>query len=186
MVLRNTQSAYGSVARTLHWLVAALLLVQFPLGFIGADLPLGLDRLIILSRHKALGMTLLLLVLLRLLWRQANPAPALPPATSMIERRLARAVHLSFYVLLLLLPTLGWIGSSASNLSVSWFGWFVFPDLVATNPALAKLAKACHAALAWLLLAFIGLHVAAVLRHKFVHRDDVLARMLPWHGGSGK
>lgn len=180
MALRNTQATYGTVALALHWSVAALLLVQFPLGVLGADLPLGIDRLITLSRHKSLGMTLLALVLLRLAWRLANPAPAPPAGLPAREHHLARVAHLSFYVLLLLMPLLGWIGSSASNLTVSWFGWFTFPDLVGTDAGLAQLAKACHAWLAWLLLALITLHVVAALRHHFLLRDNVLQRMLPW------
>lgn len=185
MGLRNTHAGYGSVARALHWLMAALLLLQFPLGFIGSELPMGIDRLVTLSRHKSLGLTLLLLVVLRLLWRQTNPVPAVPAATPAMERRLARAGHIGFYVLLLALPLVGWIGSSASNLTISWFGWFVLPDLVGTDPGLAKLAKAAHAVLAWLLLALICVHVAAALRHHFLLHDDVLARMLPWRPRPG-
>lgn len=185
MALRNTQATYGAAARALHWIVAALLLVQFPLGVLGADLPLGIERLITLSRHKSLGMTLLALVLLRLAWRLADPPPALPAGITPRARRLARSAHLAFYVLLVLVPLLGWIGSSASNLTVSWFGWFTFPDLVGTDPGLAQLVKTCHAWLAWLLLALITVHVVAALRHHFVLHDDVLARMLPWARRTG-
>jgi cytochrome b561 len=179
MGVRNSRTGYGAIAQTLHWIVAVLLLAQFPLGFVGADLPVGLDRLITLSRHKALGMTLFALMAARLAWRLFDPPPPLPAQIPALERRLAGTMHLLLYGLLLALPMAGWIASSASNLTVSWFGWFTFPDLVDTDPALARSAKIAHRVMAWLLLACIVVHVAAALRHHFVRSDGVLARMLP-------
>jgi cytochrome b561 len=184
MGMRNTDSSYGYAAQALHWTIVLLVAVQFVLGVTGADLPIGMERLITLSRHKSLGMTILALMLVRLAWRLANPAPALPSAMPPLERRLARAAHWLFYGLLLALPVIGWISSSASNLTVSWFGLFTIPDLVDTDPGLAMLAKALHRVMAWTLLALIAVHAGAALRHHFVVRDNVLLRMLPWNSGS--
>jgi cytochrome b561 len=171
------------VTQALHWIIVILVAVQVFLGITGADLPIGMERLITLSRHKSLGMTIFALMLARLAWRLANPAPALPETIPLIERRLARAVHWTFYGLLLVMPVVGWISSSASNLTVSWFGLFTFPDLVGTDPELAKLAKAIHRSLARILLVLITLHAWAALRHHFVLKDNVLVRMLPWNPG---
>lgn len=179
MTLRNTSARYGAVSRWLHWVIVVLVAFQVVLGFTGADLPVGIERLITLARHKSLGMTILALMLARLAWRLANPVPNMPVLMPALERRLAMAAHWLFYGLLIALPVVGWIASSASNLTVSWFGWFTFPDLVDTNAGLAKQAKAVHAALAWGLLALIALHAGAALRHHFLLRDDVLLRMLP-------
>jgi len=178
--LRNTAERYGAVAQLLHWTIAALVLVQFALGVTAQDLPLGMERLIVLSRHKALGMTVFALVLLRLAWRQCSPAPPPPPADlHALPRRLAGATHGLLYALLLAMPVMGWISSSASNLTVTWFGLFAFPDLVAPHPGFAELAKEIHANLAWLLSAVVIVHVSAALWHHGVRRDDVLWRMLP-------
>ncbi len=186
MPLRNTDTRYGAVAQVLHWLIALLLIAQFSLGFMAHDLPLSLERLKLLSRHKALGMTILALVLLRLLWRWMTPPPPLPASMPAREQQLARISHRLLYLLLLTLPVVGWVSSSAANLSVSWFGWFTFPDLVAPDKQLADTAKAIHGVLAGLLLGLICLHVAAALRHHFVLRDDVLRRMLPVRGESSR
>lgn len=180
MAMRNTIDRYGSVAQSLHWVIVALVAVQIVLGIIGADLPVGMERLVTLSRHKSLGMTIFALMLLRLGWRLVNPVPALPAQIPRLEQRLARATHWTFYALLLAMPVVGWISSSASNLTVSWFGLFTFPDLVETDKELATSAKALHRAMAWTLMALVSLHAAAALRHHFLLKDSVLARMLPW------
>jgi len=182
MQLRNTPDRYGAIAQAFHWIIVILIIVQFTLGIIGSDLPLGMQRLVVLSRHKSIGMTILMLVILRLAWRLLNTVPRLPAAMPRLEQRLAHGTHRLFYVLLIAMPIVGWISSSASNLSVSWFGLFVFPDLVGTDKVLAELAKEVHKTLAWILLATVVLHVAAALRHHFVKKDGILLRMLPGRG----
>lgn len=180
--LRNTAERYGAVAQLLHWTIAALVLVQFALGVSAQDLPLGMERLIVLSRHKALGMTVFALVVLRLAWRLCSPAPPPPADLPSLPRRLAQGTHVLLYALLLVMPVAGWVSSSASNLSVSWFGLFALPDLVDPEPVLAETAKEIHANLAWLLSAVVIAHVSAALWHHAVRRDDVLWRMLPLAG----
>lgn len=177
--LRNTPDRYGLVAQALHWLIVALVITQFVLGGMAADLPMGMERLQLLGRHKSIGMTVFMLMLLRLVWRLYSPPPPLPAHMPSLQRRLARVNHGLFYAVLLIMPIVGWIASSASNLSVSWFGLFVWPDLVGPDKGLAKTAKDVHSALAGLLAALIALHVAAALRHHWLLRDGVLLRMLP-------
>lgn len=179
MQIRNTAERYGAASQAFHWTIVALVVFQLALGIIAADLPVGMERLIMLARHKSFGMTIFMLMILRLTWRLANPVPELPAAMPRYEQRLAHATHWFLYALLLAMPIAGWISSSASNLSVSWFGLFVWPDLVDKNKELADLAKAIHKTLAWLLLATAVLHAAAALRHHFLLKDDVLMRMLP-------
>jgi len=179
-MLRNTHEYYGVVAQSLHWAIVGLVAVQVVLGVTGADLPLGMERLITLSWHKSLGMTILALMAMRLAWRLANPVPRLPPQIPRLEQQLAHSTHWLLYGLLLAMPLAGWINSSASNLTVSWFGVFTFPDLVETDKALATGAKALHKAMAWLLISVVALHGLAALRHHFILKDSVLLRMLPW------
>ena len=179
MMLRNNSEGYGLVSQTLHWVIVVLVFTQFVIGSIAADLPLGMQRLIWLSRHKSIGMTIFVLVILRLLWRWLNPVPRPPVQMPGYEQKLARISHGLFYVLLLCMPIAGWIHSSASNLTVSWFGLFTWPDLTGPDKYIAHLAGEIHEGLAWGLFALIGVHIAAALRHHFILRDDVLIRMLP-------
>jgi cytochrome b561 len=176
--LRNSKASYGIVAQLLHWLIAALVLAQLAIGLCAANLPVSLARLQWLSRHKSLGLAILVLVLARLAWRLAAPPP-LPDFMPRWECRAALATHRLFYAWLLLAPLAGWLHASASGLSVKWFGLFLVPDLVDKDRALAALFRAVHLGLVATLAALIALHVAAALRHAFVRRDGVAHRMLP-------
>ncbi len=178
--LRNTADSYGIIAQGLHWLLALLVFAQLSLGLYAAGLPLGIERLRWLSRHKSLGLAVLALALLRLAWRAANAPPALPASMSPRERRLALATHRLIYLLLILAPLAGWMHASAAGLSVNWFGLFLVPDLVPRSRALSELFRLAHLGCVALLAALVAGHVAAALRHALVLRDGVLHRMLPW------
>jgi cytochrome b561 len=172
---------YSAVAQGLHWAIAALIVVQFTLAWSADDLPLGARKLALLARHKSFGMTILMLAVLRLLWRLFNRPPELPPGMTNIERQLARATHGLFYVFLFIMPLTGWMMSSAKNYSVSWFNLFAWPDLIAPDEQAFNLLKAAHDTLSWLLFAVAVLHILAALKHHFWNKDDVLKRMLPFN-----
>lgn len=176
---RNTTLRYGAVAQLLHWTVVVLVILQFLLGFTASGMPISIQRLVLLATHKSIGMTILAIAILRLAWRWFSPAPTLPSHMPSLHRWAAHVSHVLLYTLLITLPIVGWITSSASHLTVTWFGFFAFPNLVGADAHLAKLAKATHAAMAWLLLAVACLHALAALWHHFVQKDDVLLRMLP-------
>lgn len=176
---RNTIERYGAVSQFLHWTVVVLVILQFVLGFTAAGMPISIQRLVLLVRHKSIGMTILALVLLRLTWRGFSPAPALPKEMPSLHKTAAHVSHVLLYALLICMPIVGWITSSASHLTVTWFGLFPFPNLVGPDAQLAKLAKATHATMAWLLLGVASLHALAALWHHFMLKDDVLRRMLP-------
>jgi cytochrome b561 len=171
---------YGAVSQLFHWVIAALIVVQFTLAWSAVDLPNGLHKLALLARHKSFGMTILMLAILRLLWRLAHPAPALPDRMSSFEHRAARATHAALYVLLFAMPLTGWMMSSAKNYAVSWFGWFTWPNLIGKNEAAFNFLRATHETLSNLLFAVAVLHILAALKHHFWNRDDVLVRMLPF------
>lgn len=170
---------YGAVAQSFHWLIAALVVVQFVLAYAADDLPVGVHKLALLARHKSFGMTILMLAILRLAWRLRHRPPALPADMSPLERRLARATHAAFYVLLFAMPLSGWTMSSAKNYSVSWFGLFTWPNLIGKNEAAFELLKGTHDTMSVILLCIAVLHILAALKHHFWNRDEVLKRMLP-------
>jgi cytochrome b561 len=179
MPSRSSSSRYGAVAQAFHWVIAALIVTQFVLANLADDLPIGAHKLALLARHKSFGMTVLMLAVLRLLWRLKNRPPELPSGMTPLERMLARATHAAFYVLLFAMPLTGWLMSSAKNYSVSWFGLFTWPNLVGKNEALFEALRSTHHILSDVLFVIAVLHILAALKHHFWNKDDVLLRMLP-------
>jgi cytochrome b561 len=179
MGLRNTPERYGSVAQALHWVVVLLLIGQVAVGKIAHEMPDGFDKLVLLARHKSVGITILGLAALRLAWRLIDRPPP-PPPMPRWQLLASRATHAMFYVLLFAMPITGWLMSSAANYPVSWFGLVQLPDFVAPDHGLKELLEETHETLATALIALALLHVAAALRHQFLDRDGLLWRMLPW------
>jgi cytochrome b561 len=179
MVVRNTAQRWGAVAQLLHWLVVALIITQFTLFALFDDLPSGPKKLALLARHKSVGITILMLAVLRLVWRWTNPTPPLPDTLKPSQRTLARLTHALLYVLLFGVPIAGWMMSSARGFPVSWFGLFTLPDLVPKNKPLYELLVTTHGILGWTLGVVAIIHMLAALMHHFVLKDDVLRRMLP-------
>ncbi len=178
----NTQARtrYDAVAQSFHWIIAALIVTQFALAWSAEDLPLGLAKLALFARHKSFGMTVAMLAVLRLAWRLFHAPPPLPEGMSWIERKLARATHAAFYVLLFAMPLTGWLMSSAKNYSVSWFGLFTWPNLIGKSDEAFDALRETHDVLSWVLLGLAILHVLAAFKHQFLAKDDVLLRMLPF------
>lgn len=177
----NSRVRYGVVAQTFHWVVVVLILAQYTIGIYAVRLRPGFEQLVVLARHKSIGLTVLGLAALRLGWRLISPAPALPAGMRRWQCACARASHGMLYFLLFALPLSGWLFSSASGVSVSWFGQLALPDLVPASKPLAHVLLQVHVALALALALTVGLHVAAALWHHLVRHDGVLTRMLPGH-----
>src|SRR6185437_5511496 len=180
MAIRNTRERWGSLSQLLHWLIVALIALQATLGLTGLLLPLGMQKLAMLARHKSIGITILGLAALRLLWRWLNPTPPLPSNLRPHERFLAHFTHAGLYVLLFAMPLTGWIMSSARGFPVSWFNLFKLPDLVPKSKALYGAMVVTHATLASSLAVIVALHIAGALKHHYVLKDDTLRRMLPF------
>jgi len=176
----TVSTRYSAAAQLFHWIIAALIVVQFSLAWSADDLPLGSRKLALLAWHKSFGMTILMLAVLRLLWRLRHTPPPLPADMSKLERALARSTHAALYALIFIMPLTGWLMSSAKNYSVSWFGLFTWPNLVGRNERAFELLRDTHDALSICLLSIAILHLLAALKHHFWNHDDVLVRMLPW------
>jgi cytochrome b561 len=176
---QHVDRRYTRMAQALHWLIALLIVLQYVLAKMAAHLPLGVRKLSLLAEHKSVGMTVLALAIIRLGWRLAHAPPPLPAQMRRVERWLAMASHLSFYVILFAMPLSGWLMSSAKNYSVSWFGIFTWPNLIGPNDAAFNSLKALHQLLGNLLIALASMHIVAALKHHFWNKDDVLVRMLP-------
>jgi cytochrome b561 len=171
---------YSTVSLALHWGIALLVVMQ--IGLIMAhDATEGALSREFVAIHKANGLSILVLTLVRLAWRVRHPALPLPSATPAWQRYVARLTHVLFYVALIALPLGGWAASSAAQRPIDWFGLFNWPLL--PLPADRELAGAfmdMHENGVKLLYVLILLHVGGALKHHFVDRDNVLRRMLPF------
>lgn len=169
---------YGTTAKVFHWLIVALLLVQYPLGWLMPDIHRGMKPGDAMTWHISIGITILALIVLRLAWRLTHPVA---PESSLApwQRVTSEAVHWLLYVLVLATTISGWLFASFRGWSVSYFYLFPVPMLASDNAAAGKAIDGLHQAAEWTLLVFIGLHVLAALAHLFVYRDRVMQRMLP-------
>lgn len=153
--------------------------MQIALGWTAASWRLSPLKLNLFVWHKSLGVTILALAALRILWRLGNPAPGLPPDTPRWERRAARLSHLLLYALMIAMPVTGWIINSAANVPFSVFWLVPLPAIVGPSKAVEDLATLTHVTLFVLLASLLVVHIGAALRHHYIKRNDVLARMLP-------
>lgn len=169
---------YTKTAIALHWLVAFLIIGVFPLGMVMSGLPFSPLKLKLISYHKWLGVTIFLLVVVRLAWRATHIPPPLPASMPSWEQQAAHGLHHLLYLLLFMIPLSGWLMSSAKGIQTVYLGVLPLPDLLGKDKALGDLLGTVHAVLNYSMLALVVVHIAAALKHQFVDRDGVLARML--------
>ena len=172
---------YNTTAKLLHWTIAGAIVLQFVLANLAEradDADLAVRQLALLANHKSVGITILLLAIVRLAWRVKNPPPELPATMPAWQIRASQFSHWTLYGLIIVIPITGWLMSSASAYSVSWFNLIQLPDFVAPNPDLKSLLKEIHETLAKLLFLFALLHILAALKHAVFDKDGVLQRML--------
>ena len=181
--IQKTSSRYTLLAILLHWVLALALLGMFAMGLYMADLPFSPQRLKLYNWHKWAGVSVLALSLLRLLWRATHRPPDLPPevARSMPRwQHLAHhGTHVAVYALFFVVPLMGWAYSSAAGFPIVLFGVLPLPDFVGPDKALSLLIKPWHEISAFALAALVVLHVAAALKHQWIDRDGLVARMFP-------
>lgn len=176
----SSSTQYTRTAIALHWAIALLIFAAFAVGLYMADLRLSPQKLKIISWHKWTGITVLALVLVRIVWRITHRPPALPDSMTRIEKLAAHGAHHLLYLLMIAVPMAGWLMSSAKGFQVVWFGVLPLPDLVAKNAELGDVLEGAHEVLAWSMAAIVILHAAAAIKHHFMARDGILARMLPF------
>lgn len=172
--------AYTRTAIALHWVMALLIFIAFPLGVIAHEMALSPDKLRLMSYHKWLGVTIFALLLVRLLWRYTHtPQPRLDLIPHWQEMA-ATIVHVMLYVLLLAIPVSGWLMSSAKGFQTVYLGVWPLPDMIGKDKDVAELLGNVHRILNFSLLGIVILHMAAALKHHFIDKDGTLKRMLPF------
>lgn len=176
MQIKNSDTHFGIIAIIFHWLMAILIISLLAVGLYMTDLTIGIQKLKLYGLHKAFGILVLILAILRIIWRLSNKTPMLRiPKLELIAARLA---HLALYAFMLAMPLSGWLMTSAAGLPPSFFGLFTLPSLVAPNDELRELFAQAHEWLAYGLITLIIIHTLAALKHHFIDKDDILRRML--------
>ena len=176
---KNTTQRYGAMAICLHWLMLALLIAVYTCINLTDLYPKESEaREALKTWHFMLGLTVLVLVVLRLVVRLTGPAPAVVPEMAVWQKRLAGVTHLALYALMIVMPVLGWLILSAADEPIPFFGVHL-PSLLAPDKDLADSLKEVHEAIGTLGYFLVGVHSAAALFHHYVTRDNTLLRMLP-------
>jgi len=172
------QLHYGATAKVFHWLVAALIAVQLPLGWLMPDIEPGMTPGTAMSVHISIGVTILALIVLRFSWRLTHPVA---PESGLPgwQRVSSELVHWLLYLTVLATTLTGWCFASAHGWTIYLYGIAPLPRLVAEGSPLGDDLGELHEPLTWALLVLVGLHIAAALVHLFIYRDRVMHRMLP-------
>jgi cytochrome b561 len=171
---------YSIGAMVLHWAIAIAVIWDWRLAEAAEHAPRE-QHFEVLQPHFAVGMLILVLTAARLLWRLTHRPPPFSSELAAWERWLARTVHIVFYVLLVGLPLMAWLGTSMWNEPTDFFGWFTIPNLpVSGDRGLGHDLQELHGTLGEAMLYLIVLHVVGALKHQFWDRDGNLFRMLPF------
>lgn len=191
MSLHNTPAGWGTLSRTLHWVMALLLCAQVPIGFRMSELydaaekdpALKPDLMAAANWHNTIGFLVLALVLLRLSWRIRSPGPKVPAALAAYERGLAHLTHYGLYAVMIAAPLTGWIALSAyGEFPIFFFGWDSVPGIVPVQPLRAEFGflffRAIHDWLWKVGAALFALHVLGAVWHWLVKDDGVWERMV--------
>jgi len=166
---------YTRLTRVLHWLTAALVFSALFIGFVMVNSVSRYAGLVML--HKTLGVTILVVVLVRVVNRLTHRAPPLPSTVGALERKVVILSEVSLYALLLIQPLLGWAMVSAAGGPVVVFGSLRLPRIAPFDAQLFWLLRQAHSVIAYALMAAIAAHVSAVLLHTLTLRDRLIERM---------
>ena len=169
---------YGTTAKILHWLIVALLLVQYPIGWLMPDIHRGMQPGAAMTFHVSIGLVIMALIVLRFAWRLTHPVA---PESSLPawQRMTSELAHWMLYVMVLLTTLTGWLFASFRGWSISFFYLLRFPMLSAGNAAAGKAIDGLHQAAEWTLLVLVVTHIMAAMVHLFYYRDRIMSRMLP-------
>ncbi|MES9862926.1 MAG: cytochrome b [Candidatus Thiodiazotropha sp. LLP2] len=175
--MKNSENSYGVVAKGFHWLLFLMLSFSIVAGNFLTSMPKGTEKLQAAGMHKSFGAVLMMLIMLRLLWRLINVTPKLPDGTTAVESLLANGMHWALYALMFAQPLSGILMSQAGGYPVSLFGLFEFPLFLEQSKGAAEFFRAMHGTVWILLVVAVMGHVGAALNHHYIKKDNVLKQM---------
>ena len=176
MALHNTSDQWSWLSKVFHWVIAVLIFIQIPLGYYADDLKLSPLKIDMFVWHKSIGMLILMLVILRLLWRIKSTIPTAIAGTA-IEKSMATAAHYVLYCLMLALPVSGWVISSAANFPVKLFWLIPLPAISGPDESVKLLATEVHEVCVVTLILILIVHIGAAFRHHVLLHNNALKRM---------
>lgn len=176
----QAQSRYSTGAMLFHWIIAILVIVNWRIAEAAEHLE-GAEKAATIAPHKAIGITILVLTVLRLIWRLSHKPPPMSDLIPKWQRVLGKTVHILFYVLLIGLPIGGWLAGSYASSPIDYFGLFTIPTLpVEQDFEAAKSIIGQHAFGGEVLIYLVGLHILGALKHTFIDKVNGIGRMLPF------
>ena len=170
-----TVERYPARSRILHWIIAALVLATWPIGFVIEFIKKDIVLTFYLV-HESLGFLVLWLMLVRVGNKLLSPTPATEGPRH--ERIAAHTVHGLLYVFLIVMPVSGFLATNAHGFPLAWFGVIDVWSPIGKSPDIADTLSAIHAWSAWILLGLFVLHIGAVLMHHVIRRDVTLYKIL--------
>ncbi len=179
-MLKNTDDAWGIVAKAFHWVFAVIILAQLVLGKVAEEAQVSPQKLDLFVWHKSIGVTILLLLTLRIVWRLVNAPPKAVAGVARWEHWAARVGHILLYTLMIAVPLSGWWVSDTSRIPFEAFWLVPVPDFLEANRDASQVAEVVHGILTKALLVLIVVHIVAALRHHFILGNDTLRRMSPF------
>lgn len=178
-MLRNTEFSFGWIAIIMHWLVATTVVGLFILGYWMVDLSYyDAWYQAAPDLHRSIGLCLLVVMVIRLVWRLCNPHPRPEPGLKRWEIRISAIVHLLLYLLIFTTIIAGYLISTANGRGIEIFGWFTVPAIFPAVEGMEDIAGDFHEYLAYALMALAFIHMAGALKHHFVDKDRTLRRMI--------
>lgn len=179
MSLKNTGDRYGAISIAMHWLMFLLIVAVYSCIELREFFPKGSDpRNALKAWHFTLGLSVFVLVWLRLLLTLVQVTPRIDPEPVRWQMVLAKLVHVALYLLMFIMPVLGWLILSGEGHSVPFYGASL-PPLMGENEQLAELLEEVHEIGGTIGYVLIALHTAAALFHHYLIKDNTLLRMLP-------
>jgi cytochrome b561 len=178
--MASVEERYSRTAMVLHWVIALAVPAQIAFGWYLQAIPrLTPDRTVYVNFHKSTGLTIGLLIVLRLAWRLTHRPPPLPASMPAWERRAAQASHALLYACMLIMPAAGYTASNFSKFGVKFFNAVALPPWGADDLAVYAFFNGLHVATSYVFVALIAVHVGAALKHLFFPRHGIFRRMLP-------
>ena len=173
-------TSYTSFALWLHWIIVGLVVIEYTIVALMPDLRSNDNPTGIIDYHMSVGIVILLVMLVRIVWRMTHTPPAHTKPLSRLQRILANLTHEALYILLTIMPVLGWVWASSRGWTVTLFNLVTLPSLVSVGDSIGRIAGGLHSLCGGLIVLLVALHIVAALYHQFIVKDGVLARMVPW------
>lgn len=186
MALANSTTEYGLLAKTIHWLMALMIIILIGVGIYMADIPKETAEqkqyaFQFYGLHKSFGVLAMVLIVVRLVWIRISPAPALPAVFNAKEQMVTNLVKAFLYILMILVPLSGYLMSNAGGFPINFFGLAELPALIGKNKEIGGVAHEAHEIMGFALLAMVLLHIAGAVKHRVKDKggeSDILKRML--------